>query len=378
MEERLQKILSRAGVASRRAAETLLSEGRITVNGQVVTEPGTRADMARDDVRVDGVRVRPPERPVYLALNKPKGVVSTRRDPGRRPTVMDLVPPIRGLFPIGRLDVTTEGLILLTNDGAFAERVAHPRYEVARVYLAKVHGVPEAPTLERMRKGVTVEGDRLSADRVRVLKAEGNAWLEVTLHEGRHHEVRRLMQAVGHPVSKLKRLAIGPVTVRGLDLGAHRALTEAEVAGLLRGDAPPDLTLPKKIARPPGLRTRRTRTDPRATSTRAGRGAARPASGTRTATERPRAAWRRDDTEDAAARGPHTRRGPAGGSTHGAERDTGRWRGARVDGQVNRPRGTTTGDGGRHGLAGRRGSLPPAKGRGVGARRAPRKDRGQR
>lgn len=368
MEERLQKILSRAGVASRRAAETLLAEGRITVNGQVVSEPGTRADIARDDVRVDGVRVRAPERPVYLALNKPKGVVSTRRDPGRRPTVMDLVPPVRGLFPIGRLDVTTEGLILLTNDGAFAERVAHPRYEVARVYLAKVHGVPEATTLERMRKGVTVEGDRLSADRVRILKAEGNAWLEVTLHEGRHHEVRRLMQAVGHPVSKLKRLAIGPVTVRGLDLGAHRALTPAEVAGLLRGDAPPDLALPKKIARPPGARTRRGRDgDARGAATR------RP-----TSTTRPRAPWDAERDEGTAERGRVARR-PAAGTTAARGERGPQWRGTRAGSQPQRPR-PTEGDGRTQGI--RRRSLPPAKGRTTGrggdVRRGPRKDRGQR
>ncbi len=164
MEERLQKILSRAGVASRRKAEALLAEGRIQVNGVVVSEAGTKADLERDDVRVDGVRVRAPQAQVYLALNKPKGVVSTRKDPGRRPTVMDCVPPVAGLFPIGRLDLTTEGLILLTNDGAFAEQVAHPRYEVARVYLAKVHGVPAAATLERLRAGVRVEGQRLKVD----------------------------------------------------------------------------------------------------------------------------------------------------------------------------------------------------------------------
>jgi 23S rRNA pseudouridine2605 synthase len=249
MEERLQKILSRAGVASRRKAEALLAEGRIQVNGVVVSQAGTKADLERDDVRVDGVRVRAPQAHVYLALNKPKGVVSTRKDPGRRTTVMDCVPPVAGLFPIGRLDLTTEGLILLTNDGAFAEQVAHPRYEVARVYLAKVHGVPEPATLERLRSGVRVEGQRLRVDKVRVLKADNNAWIEVQLHEGKHHEVRRLMEAVGHPVAKLKRLAIGPVTVRGLKPGEFRALTPAEIEGLRRAEAPPDIALPKPVAR---------------------------------------------------------------------------------------------------------------------------------
>ena len=238
MEERLQKILARAGVASRRGAERVMEEGRVTVNGVTVRELGSKADVTRDDVRVDGVRLRAPERPVYVVLNKPKGTVTTRHDPEGRPTVMDLVPAVAGLFPVGRLDVTTEGLILLTNDGAFAERVSHPRYEVPRIYEAKVHGVPDEKTLERLRKGVRVEGDRMVADRVRVLEADRNAWLEVTLHEGKRHEVRRLLEAVGHPVSKLRRVAFGPVTTRGLEPGQFRVLTPQEVRGLLSGRAP--------------------------------------------------------------------------------------------------------------------------------------------
>jgi 23S rRNA pseudouridine2605 synthase len=236
MEERLQKILSRAGIASRRAAERILLEGRVTLNGQSVTELGTKADVARDDIRVDGVRVRPPKEPVYLVLNKPKGVVTTRHDPSGRPTVMDLVPPVAGLFPVGRLDITTEGLILLTNDGEFAQRVAHPRYEVPRVYHAKVHGIPTTETLARLRTGVRVDGERLKVDRVRVLEAEGNAWLEISLHEGKHHEVKRLLEAVGHPVSKLKRIAVGALTTRGLEPGQFRHLTPREVKAL-RGEA---------------------------------------------------------------------------------------------------------------------------------------------
>jgi len=238
MNERLQKILSRAGVASRRGAEKIMGEGRVTINGATVRELGTKADAARDDIRVDGVRVRPPQETVYLLLNKPKGVVTTRRDPEGRTTVMDLVPPVPGLFPVGRLDVTTEGLILLTNDGAFAERVAHPRYEVARVYHAKVRGVPEAATLARLRSGVRVEGERLAVDDVRVLEAGNNAWLELRLHEGKHHEVRRLLEAVGHPVSKLKRVALGSVTARGLEPGQFRSLAAHEVRALRAGAAP--------------------------------------------------------------------------------------------------------------------------------------------
>ena len=235
MEERLQKILSRAGLASRRGAEKVMAEGRLTVNGEVVTALGTKADPERDDVRVDGVRVRAATTPVYIALYKPKGVVTTRRDPGGRTTVMDLVPRVAGLFPVGRLDVTTEGLLLLTNDGAFAERVSHPRYEVPRVYHAKVHRIPDAETLGRLRRGVMVEGQRMAVDRVRVLEAEKNAWIEVTLHEGKHHEVKRLLEAVGHPVSKLRRVSVGSLTLRGMKPGDYRSLTPQEVRGLQGG-----------------------------------------------------------------------------------------------------------------------------------------------
>ena len=211
-----------------------MAEGRVTVNGTVARQLGTKADLDTDDVRVDGVRIRPPRSAVYLLLNKPKGVVTTRHDPQGRQTVMDLVPAVAGLFPVGRLDVTSEGLILLTNDGAFAERVSHPRYEVPRVYEAKVRGVPGPSVLERLRKGIRLEGETLAVDRVKVLEADNNAWLEITLHEGKHHEVRRLLQAVGHPVAKLRRVALGPLSCRGLEVGHFRHLTPREVR-LLKG-----------------------------------------------------------------------------------------------------------------------------------------------
>jgi 23S rRNA pseudouridine2605 synthase len=251
VEERLQKILARAGFASRRGAERLMEEGRVTVNGEIAREPGTKADLETDDVRVDGVRVKAPKGPVYIVLNKPRGFVTTRQDPEGRPTVMDLVPPVAGLFPVGRLDVTTEGLILLTNDGAFAERVSHPRYEVPRVYQAKVHRVPDPQTLDRLRRGVRVEGDYMSVDRVRIIEADNNAWVEVALHEGKRHEVKRLLEAVGHPVSKLRRVSFGPVTVRGLEPGQFRSLTPAEVAGLLRGEGSPIGTARRPARRRP-------------------------------------------------------------------------------------------------------------------------------
>ena len=264
MQERLQKILSRAGIASRRAAEKVMAEGRVTVNGVTVRELGSKAEIGTDDVRVDGVRVRAPKEHTYLLLNKPKGVLTTRHDPEGRQTVMDLVPAVAGLFPVGRLDVTTEGLLVLTNDGAFAERVLHPRYEVPRVYHAKVRRIPDDKTLERLRHGVRVEGERLAVDKVKILEADNNTWLELTLHEGKHHEVRRLLQAVGHPVSKLKRVGLGPLTSHGLEPGQFRSLSPREIAGLLKGKASA-----RPAARPAARPTsRRPRSAPRPTRAR--------------------------------------------------------------------------------------------------------------
>jgi len=235
MQERLQKVLSRAGVLSRRASELAISAGRVSVNGEIVTTLGSKADPAVDEIRFDGKPLRAPAAPAYFLLNKPKGVVTTRSDPEGRATVMDLVPPIPGLFPVGRLDLGTEGVLLITNDGAFAERVSHPRYQVPRVYHAKVHGIPSAQTIERATRGVVVDGEKLSAERVRYLERDKNAWIEVTLREGKNHEVKRLFEALGHPVAKLKRVAIGTLTAKGLAIGAFRSLTPQE----LRRLAPP-------------------------------------------------------------------------------------------------------------------------------------------
>ena len=235
MMERLQKILSRAGVASRRAAEELITQGRVSVNGVTVQELGEKADASTDAIRVDDRRIRPTVESVYLLLNKPKGVVSTRSDPEGRTTVMDLVPKFPGLYPVGRLDYATEGLILLTNDGAFAERVAHPRYEVERRYHAKVKGTPTPETLLKARRGLVIEGERLALDGARVIEPAENSWVEVRLHEGKHHEVRRLLQALGHPVEKLKRVGLGMLTTTGLNVGEFRSLTPREVTSFLRG-----------------------------------------------------------------------------------------------------------------------------------------------
>lgn len=232
MRERLQKILAQAGVASRRAAEELIRQGRVRVNGEVITELGTKADPSGDEILADGKPVRFAAK-TYLILYKPRGVVTTRSDPAGRPTVMSLVPRIRGLFPVGRLDVNTEGLLLFTNDGSFAQRVTHPSYEVPRVYHAKVRGTPDPDVLARLVRGVNVEGERMAVDAARVLEGGANAWLEITLHEGKNREVRRVLESTGHPVSKLRRVALGPLTLRGLKPGQVRALSPAEIARLL-------------------------------------------------------------------------------------------------------------------------------------------------
>ena len=245
--ERLQKILSRAGIASRRASELLMLDGRVTVNGTSVRELGTKADPARDDIRVDGRRVKLPDRHRYILLNKPRGYVTTRSDPQRRPTVMDL---LRGIseyvYPVGRLDFDSEGLLILTNDGELVARLTHPRHGVARVYEARVHGVPDARDLDRLARGVTIDGRRTEAAEIRAISrrpstraAEATSMLlEITVREGRNRQVRKMCEAIGHPVTDLKRVAIGPIRDGKLKVGHWRELHADEVERLHKGTAP--------------------------------------------------------------------------------------------------------------------------------------------
>ena len=235
--ERLQKILSQAGIASRRASEQLMLDGRVTVNGTTVRELGTKADPLSDDIRVDGRRVTLPERHRYLLLNKPRGYVTTRSDPQRRPTVIDLLVGVREyVYPVGRLDFETEGLLILTNDGDLAARLTHPRHGVARVYEARVLGVPDAHDLDRLSRGVTVEGQRMTASEVRRLpgRADRQATVQITIREGKNRQVRNMLEAIGHPVEQLKRIAIGPIRDARLKLGRWRDLTGPEVAQLIK------------------------------------------------------------------------------------------------------------------------------------------------
>lgn len=247
-EERLQKILARAGIASRRKAEELIQEGAVTVNGKIA-ELGEKADPARDAIKVHGKRVQPSEGHRYLLLNKPKGVMSTVSDPEGRPTVMDFVPPAlrKALVPVGRLDFHTEGLILLTDDGDFAQRIAHPRYGSTKTYEVKVKGTPKEAELDRLRAGVFVEGRRtapaeiaprnpykLTGARRRGEPESDNSWWIVKLSEGRTRQIREMFFQIGHPVQKLRRVAIGPLKAPELEPGALRELSEREVEKLLK------------------------------------------------------------------------------------------------------------------------------------------------
>jgi pseudouridine synthase len=227
--ERLQKILSQAGVASLRASVQLRLEGRVTVNVGNVRELGTKADPSHDDIRVDGRRIKLPERHRYILLNKPRGYVTTRSDPQRRPTVMDLISGVREyVYPVGRLDFDSEGLLLLTNDGDLAARLTHPRHGIRRVYEAQVLGIPDEHDLKRLAQGVTVEGRRTEpAD---VSWTRGTLVIAVT--EGRNRQVRKMCDAIGHPVDRLQRVAIGPLRDSRLRPGQWRELTPAEVQKL--------------------------------------------------------------------------------------------------------------------------------------------------
>jgi 23S rRNA pseudouridine2605 synthase len=242
MQSRLQKILSTAGIASRRAAEEYITQGRVTVNGDTVTELGTKADPETDDIRVDGRRVKTPARRRYILLYKPKGYITTRSDPERRPTVLDLLTTggVRDyVYPVGRLDYDSEGLLLLTSDGELAEKLTHPKHGVGREYHVRVRGVPDEKAIARLRKGISLDGERTapaSVDLHKVIDTErgADAILSMVIYEGRNRQVRRMCEAVGHPVTKLKRVRIGPITDDHIRPGEFRDLDEKEVAALRR------------------------------------------------------------------------------------------------------------------------------------------------
>lgn len=234
--ERLQKIIAHAGFASRREAETMIREGRVTVNGRVVTELGTRADAARDHIKVDGKLITRAETHRYIILYKPKEVMTTVEDPQGRKTVIDLIRGVRErIYPVGRLDFHSEGLVLLTNDGDLAFKISHPTNGSVKTYHVKVRGVPEDRLIDKLQRGITIDGKRTLPCTITRMKTtgrnddEGNSWFEVKLKEGRTQQIRKMFKAVGHPVSKLKRIAIGPITDPALTAGDWRELTKYEV-----------------------------------------------------------------------------------------------------------------------------------------------------
>ncbi|AEG15425.1 pseudouridine synthase Rsu [Desulfofundulus kuznetsovii DSM 6115] len=233
--ERLQKVMARAGMASRRHCEELIAAGMVKVNGQVVTRLGTRVDPGRDTIEVAG-RVLPcqPQEKVYILLNKPRGYVTTVKDPQGRPKVMDLLRGIKSrVYPVGRLDYDSEGLLLLTNDGELAFALTHPRHRVPKTYLVLVKGLPGNDKLARMAGGLVLEDGPTAPAKVRLVgKKNGNALLEITIHEGRKRQVRRMCAHIGHPVIRLKRIKIGPLTLKGLKPGRYRFLTREEIRHL--------------------------------------------------------------------------------------------------------------------------------------------------
>jgi 23S rRNA pseudouridine2605 synthase len=239
MQQRLQKTLSQAGIASRRAAERLIADGRVTVNGDTVRTMGVKADPATDDIRVDGRRVKSAERPRYILLNKPKGFVTTRSDPQRRRTVLDLIEGVREyVYPVGRLDYDSEGLLLLTNDGDLAAMLTHPRHGVERAYEARVAGMPDRIALERLRTGIPLDGHRTLPATVAVVNGDRHdrdGILRLTIREGRNRQVRRMCEAIGHPVQALRRVQFGPLKIGRLKVGQWRELTPGEVEKLKNG-----------------------------------------------------------------------------------------------------------------------------------------------
>ena len=232
--ERLQKILSRAGVASRRAAEQMILAGHVQVDGVTVTELGSKYEQDEVRITVDGKPIRAAEQHVYFLLNKPKGYISSAHDERGRSTVLDLLPEVKErIYPIGRLDASTEGLLLLTNDGKLMNGLLHPRYEVEKTYVARLERLPSETELDRLRTGVQLEDGLTAPAHVRVLDSEkGRVRVELTIHEGRNRQVRRMFLALGYDVKALKRTHFAGLTLRGVVRGAHRPLTGEEILSL--------------------------------------------------------------------------------------------------------------------------------------------------
>ncbi|TPG89632.1 rRNA pseudouridine synthase [Brevibacillus laterosporus] len=235
MEERLQKVLAQAGVASRRSCEELIKQGRVKVNGQVITELGTKVNASVDQILVDNKSIAQEEH-VYVLLHKPTGVITSMSDPEGRKTVRDLIKQIpQRVYPVGRLDFDTSGLLIMTNDGELANRLAHPSFEMDKVYRAWVKGIPTSESVLRLAKGIKLEDGMTSPGKAKILERDTNknrTLLELTIHEGRNRQVRRMCQAIGHPVVTLQRIRISFLTLGNLGLGSYRFLQKEEVERL--------------------------------------------------------------------------------------------------------------------------------------------------
>jgi len=233
MEERIQKILARAGICSRRKAEEYIAAGRVTVDGQIITRPGLKVNPDQAAITVDGKPIRQEEK-IYLLLHKPPGYVTTMSDPQGRPIVMDLLTGVKHrVFPVGRLDLDSEGALILTNDGALGNKILHPRFEVNKTYEATIRGVPKTAGLKQLEQGIMLEGRKTWPAQLRILqRKKGTTTIEVIIHEGKKRQVRKMFQAIGHPVLRLKRTAYGGLKLGTLGLGKFRFLTKNDLKKL--------------------------------------------------------------------------------------------------------------------------------------------------
>ncbi len=236
MKERLQKIISRAGIASRRKAEELIIEGRVSVNNVIVLELGTKADMTRDMIAIDGEAISSPENKTYVLLNKPSGYICSRSDPESRPTVIDLLKDIdERIFPVGRLDYDTEGLLVLTNDGDFSQILQHPSSNIPRTYLVKVKEVPSLENIKKLSNGIVIDNVKTNKAKIKIVnRLPKNTWLEVILWEGRNRQIKKMFEAIGHRSLRIIRTEFGPITLKSLPLGAYRFLNKKEINGVKR------------------------------------------------------------------------------------------------------------------------------------------------
>ncbi len=228
---RLQKYIANAGVTSRRKAEDLILQGRVKVNGKIVRELGTKVNPSKDLVTVDGDVIKLEEKKVYILLNKPEGYVTSLKDPHNDKLVLDLIKGVKErLFPVGRLDKDTSGLLIMTNDGNIAYKLTHPKYKIWKRYIALVKGQPDSDTIEKLKNGVIIDGKKTSKARVKLLKKHGqNAVLEISIYEGRNRQIRKMCEYVGHPVIKLKRVSIGKIKLDGIKEGEWRYLNKEEI-----------------------------------------------------------------------------------------------------------------------------------------------------